>query len=283
LRYLRIAVAIAALWMVGACERADDRAVKPLSGQLDLRYCRKGADDGLIFPAGGCLMSPNRAFAMVMDQDGALSVAPVLPAGSIGAPVWSSGSRSPKRGRAWARLQPDGNLVITDEGAPIWDSKSYGATDRYHLAVSDTGSLVITNAKGETTWSSRLDLQACVSGFDSVAHIVGSVCLTSPNKAYVLFMNRAGALQVSSVQGGAVGAAIWSSGSKSQTPGNAGGILQDDGNLVVYEGSQPLWNSKSFGASGHYHLALADDGDLMLSNDKGAVVWSSAHGLAAKS
>ena len=272
-----------ALWALSACERADDKAVKPMSGQLDLRYCLQGADDGLIIPAGGCLMAPGKGFAMVMDQTGSLSVAPVVPGGTLGAPVWTSGSRSPQAGRAWARLQPDGNLVITDEGKPIWDSKSYGATDHYHLAVHDGGVLVITNSKGEATWSSRLDVQACASGLDSVAHIMANVCLVSPNKAYVMFMSQSGALQVAAVQGGAVGAPVWSSGSQAKSPGGAGGILQDDGNLVVYENNQPIWNSKSYGANGRYHLALGDDGDLMLSNEKGAVVWSSVHGLAAKS
>jgi hypothetical protein len=279
---MRIAVALAALLAASGCERADDRAVRPLSGKVDLRYCLQGADDGLIIPAGGCLIAPNKAFAMIMDESGALSVAPVLPGGTGGAPVWSSGSRSQKPGRAWARLQPDGNLVITDQGSPIWDSKSFGATDHYHLAVNDGGGLAITNSKGETTWSSRLDLQACASGLDSVVHIVANVCLVSPNKAYVLFLSQAGQLQVSAVQGGAVGAAIWSSGSQAKTPGNAGGVLQDDGNLVVYENGQPLWDSKSFGALGHYHLALGDDGALVISNEKGAAVWSSAHGPAAK-
>lgn len=279
---MRIIVAISALLAASACERADDRAVKPLSDKLDLRYCLQGVDDGLVIPAGGCLMAPGKAFAMVMDQTGGLSVAPIVTGGTLGPPIWNSGSQSPKPGRAWARLQPDGNLVITDDGKPIWDSKSFGATDHYHLTVNDRGGLVITNSKGETTWSSRLDLQACASGLDSVVHIAANVCLVSPNKAYVLFMSREGALQVSAVKGEDVGAPIWSSGSQAKTPGNAGGILQDDGNLVVYENGQPIWNSKSFGASGHYHLALGDDGDLALSNDKGAVVWSSAHGLAAK-
>jgi hypothetical protein len=269
-----MAVAIAALWTVSACERADDRAVRPMSGALDLRYCLKGADDGLVIPAGGCLMAPNKAFAMVMDQNGGLSVDPVLASGTVGAPVWSSGSRSPKSGRAWARLQPDGNLVITDEGKPIWDSKSFGATDHYHLSVTDAGGLVITNSKGEATWSSRLDLQACASRLESVAHIVANVCLVSPNKASVLFMNRSGALEVVPVQAGGFGGPTWSSGSQARTAGEAGAILQDDGNLVVYENGQPLWNSKSFGAIGHYRMMLGDDGALTITNEKGAAVWS---------
>jgi hypothetical protein len=275
LRIMRIAAAMAALWAVSACERADDRAVKPLSGALDLRNCLQGADDGLIIPANGCLRSADGAFAMVLDQTGGLSVAPVQPGGAVGTPIWSSGSRSPKLGRAWARLQPDGNLVITDEGKPIWDSKSFGASDRYHLKVSNAGGLVITNSKGETTWSSRLDPEACLSGLDSVAHIRPNACVASPGKTYVLSMTRSGALELAAVQGGALGRPVWSSGSHAKTEGAAGGILQDDGNLVVYENGQPLWDSKSFGMIGHYHLAVGDDGAVAISNDKGAVVWSS--------
>jgi hypothetical protein len=96
-------------------------------------------------------------------------------------------------------------------------------------------------------------------------------------------MNRSGALEVDAVQGGVLGQPIWSSGSRATTPGGGGGMLQDDGNLVVYEGPKALWDSKSFGKLGHYHLAVGDDGAVAISNEKGAVVWSSAHQPAAKS
>lgn len=69
---------------------------------------------------------------------------------------------------------------------------------------------------------------------------------------------------------------IWNTGTVSGNPGWA--VMQADGNLVVYNGSNvPIWATGTAGNSGAY-LAVLDNGTLMLFNSSGYPLWFSNSG-----
>lgn len=107
--------------------------------------------------------------------------------------------------------------------------------------------------------------------------------LTSANGQYILRMQEDdGNLCVYTAENGEQGTFVW--GSMKHGFKNAKLIMQADGNLVVYDGSNtPKWNSETH----PYHnakfnnknikpvkLVLENDGKLNLYNAAGSVVWS---------
>ncbi len=50
--------------------------------------------------------------------------------------------------------------------------------------------------------------------------------------------------------------------------------MQGDGNLVLYNKSTPLWNSKTQGNPGAW-LAMQDDGNLVVYRSDGVALWAS--------
>ena len=51
-------------------------------------------------------------------------------------------------------------------------------------------------------------------------------------------------------------------------------VLQNDGNLIVFFGTAPLWKSDTARTRGAYRLTLQDDGNLVLHAVDGAVIWA---------
>jgi hypothetical protein len=51
-------------------------------------------------------------------------------------------------------------------------------------------------------------------------------------------------------------------------------LMGTDGNFVVYQGSQPIWSTKTEGKGG-VRVTLQGDGNLVMTNAANAVVWSS--------
>jgi hypothetical protein len=68
---------------------------------------------------------------------------------------------------------------------------------------------------------------------------------------------------------------IWAS----QTYGSVGSIItmQSDGNLVVYQQSQPIWSSQTWTTTprGRYRLVMQDDGNLVIYDGTNVPTWAS--------
>lgn len=232
-------------------------------------------------PPAGCVLSPNRSYALVMQSSGALDLAQVTPAGQLGKAVWTSASHGSSPDAAAADLQADGNLVIYEGAKPIWNTQSAGPAGNFALAVTDDGNVVIRNAKGASTWSSKFDPRTCPMGLDAPSQLAVGGCVTSPGKTYVMTVEKAGAIQVAPIgANGAVGKSIWSSGNHLTSVGATMLALQEDGNLVIYVNNKAVWNSYTNGPKSAFHLDLADDGELKLHKGDGAVIWSSKTGKA---
>ena len=91
--------------------------------------------------------------------------------------------------------------------------------------------------------------------------------ITSPNGRYNFIYQTDGNL----VLYGKLGA-LWASGTYGR--GVARAVMQGDGNLVVYNGSnQPLWASGTFGNPGAT-LAVQDDGNVVIYRADHAAIWA---------
>lgn len=121
----------------------------------------------------------------------------------------------------------------------------------------------------------KFDIENCASAsVTAPMHMSALGCIVSPNKAYVLVMQSAGVLQLSQVAGGLPGKVSWTSGNKPGAANLAAAELQEDGNLVIYEGQKPKWNSQSAGAMGRYSLSVTDQGNAVIKNAQDLPVWA---------
>lgn len=226
-------------------------------------------DLGGTIAMGDRLTSAGGEFSFVMQQDGN---AVVYSASS--APQWATSTRVPG-GRLV--LQSDGNAVVySPSNQPQWSSGTGGRSAGYLVMQSD-GNLVIYGSDGRATWSSRTSV----------------IAPPPPPGPAILGDTLTGGQRLNSNQSLAVGGwagvmqndgnfvvyangrAQWSSGTRGA--GNSL-LLQPDGNAVVYsQGNQALWNSGTAGNEGS-RLVLQSDGNLVLYKADGSPSWSRTTG-----
>ena len=207
-------------------------------------------------------------------------------------------------------LQTDGNLVVYGNGIPVW---SLGTTTGAVLANQCDGNLVLYNASGTALWASgtagnggsRLVMQndgnlvLYRTSDGSPAWSSGSFCepltatdrlqsgqclarggvkLHSPDGRFTLWLQNDGNLVLYQDT-----TPLWSTGTSATSPTSGAEWLsnQNDGNLVLYNNgvvtssSQALFNTGTFG-NGQSTLILQNDGNLVLyRNSDGAATWAS--------
>ena len=163
---------------------------------------------------------------------------------------------------------------------PIWDSKSQG-NGPSTLVADDTGNLTLRrDSDNAVTWSSNSGAKLPPAQPAAVTDKLvsgqaiwrGRLKLTSPNGAVTLTLQPSDGNLVL-YQGTAP---LWASAK----PGlGAWATVQGDGNFVVYTSAgDPLWNSGTFG-NGPSTLTVRDNGDLVLTRDSdGAVTWDWRNG-----
>lgn len=212
----------------------------------------------------------------------ALAVAAVVLAGIVIALAvrWSDGGAAPRLsaeqtlapratlrspgGQAVARMDADGNLVITVGGTQVWASGTAGYPDARLTLLSD-GNLVIRSAAGAVLWSSG-----------STGAPDGSVALRDDGDLVV----SAGSRTVWSSQGGLVGATL--AAGRTLAPGHGlvspdgtvSATMLADGDFVVASHGAQVWSTGTAGNPGA-RLTMADDGNLEVTAASGATLWSS--------
>ena len=265
-----------------ACEKAEDRAAAASEAKFDARYClASGRDSPIHMPPSGCLISANKAYVLAMTPAGSLGILALGSDGALGRLVWTSGSKAKQPYGASMTFQGDGNLVVYDGEQAIWNAGAVGPIGTYDLTLTDDGNLVIRDRVGRAIWSTHFDVQLCAKKLQAPEQMTSGSCLASPSRTFVMVLTPGGALNVAPVVGGVLGKPVWTSGAADPSPAHLFIAVQADGNLVVYDGLRPIWNSQTAGASGTIRLELDDQGVLILHGSGDAVLWSSKSGRTA--
>src|SRR5947199_35454 len=113
-----------------------------------------------------------------------------------------------------------------------------------------------------------LDVKSCVGFVDSAVGqgitVPAGGCIACANKSYVLAMDRSGLLEVRPVgsDGVVTGSAVWKSTGVSGGLGAAHAVIEDDGNLVVFDDQlkRPIWSSNVTSGRGVYRVTVSDKG-----------------------
>ena len=257
--------------------------------------------------------SPNQDFVLVFQKDGNLVLyqvmesKPALKEGGAftGKPIWGPERLSRKENSTF-EVQNDGNLVIYDSGRKdLWSSRTNGITP-FGLCLQDNGNLVLY--KSEMAWTflstlrdmARMKALVAATGTTQVtlgqpvnfttrgsANVVapgtefsGGMWYAPPNQKLVLIFQKDGNLVLYEVVGNApplangatfTGKPLWDTETFNHQ--NSAFVIQDDGNLVIYDsGRKPIWASSTRGIA-PCGLYFQDDGLLVLY--KAVPAWAS--------
>lgn len=175
------------------------------------------------------------------------------------------------------------SIYFTDS----WSDENWARTFENDVPDLDneyTSSVVWMNVEGETVQASEPEqVQFNKNTLNAGEILYGGSQLVSANGQYILSMQEGdGNLCVYRFDNGKQGAFVW--GSMQYGFNNAKLIMQDDGNLVVYDGNNTAkWNTEThpyFDAKFNninnkpVKLVLENDGSLKLYTASGNVVWS---------
>jgi hypothetical protein len=222
--------------------------------------------------AGGCLISPNQQYELIMQSDGNL----VLYYQTSSNPLWSSAT--PGNPGAFFRLQGNGYMAVINSTnvTQLWPTGSdpWVGTANPELVLQDDGNLVLYSVSGATTtavWSTgttglRTRVTSCnaqspstVNGGSSIA---SGGCLASSDQQYAVEMQADGNLVVYYQPFSAQPQPLWDSNTAAN-PG-ATASVQTDGNLVVYSATGvALWSSNTTGTPNSY-LSMQADGNAVV-------------------
>ncbi|MFI4912143.1 MAG: hypothetical protein ACIAQZ_10805 [Sedimentisphaeraceae bacterium JB056] len=171
-------------------------------------------------------------------------------------------------------MQGDGNLAVYKGSSPannqglIWSSDSSDTTDDYYLKMQNDGNLVIYRGV-----------------YPQNLGVLWTSYTSDATDTYYLTLTTDGVLKAYMGTVGS-GEKVWASDDdkivlfdgeylednyyETSTKSKSFVKMQDDGNLVVYEGSSPydiqgvIWNSDSAGTTDDYYLKMQDDGNLVI-------------------
>jgi len=254
---------------------------------------------GAIIASGGCLISPNKQYELIMQTDGNL----VLYYLNQGDPLWATNTAG--NPGAQLRLWPSGGMSLQAPGNIfIWSSPTNMVPSAV-LALQDNGN-VQEFGNNSTLGLAVISYSAWQSGttnlrgwsLPSGSNLSPGQFLMSPNGTYKLSMGTNGLLELSYItqplgQSGSYFCPMWSRPSGSldltglavngdkeiyQPALNAGSYLamQTDGNAVLIPGT----GSSVFGVSGSNGnpgaaLYLQSDGNVVIYSANGTALWAS--------
>ena len=185
--------------------------------------------------------------------------------------VWGTASAGKN---AHLVMQPDGNLVLySADSVAVWSSDSGGSGVSNTYLQSD-GNLVVYKANGQSTWSSSTSIGIGHEAFPTSELYSGGMlfknqAIESFDRTRALHFQNDGNLVLYDKR---TGAALWSSTTDRTNASHV--AMQDDGNLVIYSASgKALWNSITSG-KGLSKLVVQNDANLVLYNSA-SYTWTS--------
>jgi hypothetical protein len=237
--------------------------------------------------SGGCLISANRQYDLIMQTDGNLVLyfnqgpgATCLSYNTVCIPLWSTGTNG--NPGAYLSLQGGAHLfVYSSTGAPLYNGPSASVFDS-SMVVQDDGNVV--------------DYGNIAQGVNATPYAAWSLG-TNSNRGSTLYSGEVlePAQTLTAANGGVnPGGPFWteppvysigSSGvsyNVSNIPPVAGAylVMQTDGNLVLYPPNRgsAIWSSNTGGNPGAI-AQLGSNGQLAVYNSNGQLIWSEFQGL----
>lgn len=247
------------------------------------------------------ICSPDRRFLFGMSSDGDLSLLDQIAQPST--KLWSADtSKASSGGDAYAKLQKDGNLVVSaTSGSILWTSRTAGAGDPASLVLENNGVAAIFDTKGRRVWSARgvgVDVDyysddtdnkfqqsnsnsgslpsspSALDGYSCLDQVIGDKMtldqgqfICSPDSTWLFGVDNDGDLSLWSGS-----TKVWSAGTAVGEPTSA--KFSQKGNLVVKVVStgEQLWASKTSGNPGA-SLFLGNVGNAMITDVNGKKLW----------
>ncbi len=184
------------------------------------------------------------------------------------AAVWQSGTHG--KNSAKLIMQGDGNLVLYDtQNSPLWHSHTNG-NNNAALKLQTNGRAVIYTTGNIPIWSTNtlsiLDNEKHVNNILWPGNIYPGQKLETADREFNLILQGDGNLVLYSPT-----KALWSS----KTNGKRISYLtmQSDGNLVLFDiNNKPVWHTGT-GGKGSAHLVIQQDGNLVLYKSSGQSIW----------
>jgi len=248
------------------------------------------------------ICSSDRRFIFGMSSDGDLSLFDQIAQPST--MLWSANtSNKTSGGEAYAKLQKDGNLVVsTTSGTTLWTSRTTGAGIKASLVLDNNGVVSIFDSMGRRVWSARgvgvdVDYYAddtpenkfqqgnsnsniapfspsALNGYSCLDQVVGDrmvfeqgqfIC--SADSTWMFGVDNDGDLSLWSGT-----TKVWSAGTAIGEPTSA--KFSQRGNLVVKVASTGtiLWTSNTAGNPGA-SLFLGNVGNAMITDVNGKKLW----------
>ena len=216
--------------------------------------------------SGQTIFSVANHYALTMQSDGNLVLY------NDGVPVWYSAT-SGHPGARFVR-QDDCNLVIySAQNTALWNSGTANAGTSCALRLQSDGNLVLYTGVNVPLWSSGTSSNTNEFSYVTEQIPAGSILLPgqqleAPDRQHSLKFQGDGNLVLYNAQN----KALWSSGTDSKS--SAYFVNQGDGNLVIYNtAGKPLWNSRTVN-KGPSTLILQGDGNLVLYNAQNNATWA---------
>jgi len=185
------------------------------------------------------------------------------------APLWASGTNG--KGVGVCIMQTDGNLVIYTSGPhPIWASGTNGSPNS-HFIIQNDGNGVIYRPDNHAVWATNTWLPTGPTAQGDTMH-PGQVLnpgqhLTSAGGRYTFVYQGDGNLVLYDGT-----APLWASGTNGKGVGVC--IMQTDGNMVIYtRGGHVLWASGTNGSLNSRFIIQADGNGVIYRPD-GHAVWA---------
>ena len=183
--------------------------------------------------------------------------------------------------------QMDGNVVLYDNGRPLWRTDTVGATTS--LLMQGDGNLVLYNGPivvwashtggNPGAWVSLRDDGVAMMYATSGATLWHAGCGVLPSGASLArnreFLSCDGRFRFAHAWDGNLvlyqgNAVLWASGTNGKATTTLN--MQPDGNLVLYDGGTPVWWTGTAGAPGSTFL-VRDDGNAVVETRWREVAW----------
>jgi outer membrane lipoprotein-sorting protein len=218
---------------------------------------------GEVLNPGQSIKSASGRYTFVYQTDGNLVLY------DDGTPLWASATDGRPVGRCI--MQSDGNLVIYGPGGqPFWSSNTWQHPGS-RLVVQDDGNVVIYRPDGTPVWATNTWLptgpRAQGDDMQSGEVLNPGQSIASASGRYTFVYQTDGNLVLYDD-----GTPLWASATDGQPVGVC--IMQSDGNLVIYaRNGLALWASNTWQHSGS-RLVVQDDGNVVIYRPDGTPVWA---------